>query len=73
MSKSYNIGDPVRWKWGSSWAAGKVVERFTDDVTRTIKATEVKRRASSDEPAYLVEQDDGGRALKSHSELQKKS
>lgn len=48
-------------------------ESFTEEVTRTIKGKEIKRKASKDEPAYLVEQEDGGRALKSHSELRKAS
>jgi hypothetical protein len=48
-----------------------VTERFTEKVTRTIDGTEVTRNASADEPAYLVEQDDGGHVLKSGSELSK--
>ncbi|WP_417310445.1 HVA1 family protein [Devosia sp.] len=37
-----------------------------------MKGTEVKRKASADEPAYLVKQSDGDRALKSESELKPK-
>ena len=66
-------GTKVRWKWGAHDAEGKVAESFTGDVTRTIKGEAVKRKASKDEPAYLVEQEDGGRVLKSHSELEKAS
>ena len=71
MSKAYNVGTEVEWEWGSGSATGKVTESFTEKVTRTIKGNEVTRNASSDEPAYLVEQDDGDRVLKSHSELSK--
>lgn len=71
MSKQYSTGDKVRWKWGDGWGEGRVTERFTSSVTRTIDGTEVKRDASEDEPAYLIEQDDGDKVLKSHSELQK--
>ena len=46
-------------------------ESFTEDVERTIKGNKVKREATSDEPAYLIEQDDGDRVLKSHSEVKK--
>ena len=64
-------GTKVEWKWGGNTAEGKVKESFEKPVQRTIKGTKVKRNASKEEPAYLVEQEDGGRALKSGSELHK--
>lgn len=67
----YDIGDHVRWSWGSGTAEGTITERFTDSVTRTIKEAEVTRDASDEEPAYLIEQEDGDRVLKSHSELER--
>ena len=66
---AFRKGSKVSWKWGSNTASGKIVERFTKTVTRTIKGTEVKREASTKEPAYLIEQDDGDKVLKSRSEL----
>ncbi|WP_420452153.1 DUF2945 domain-containing protein [Ilumatobacter sp.] len=69
MSYDIHIGDTVSWNWGDSTASGEVTERFTEKVTRTIKGTEVTRDASEDEPAYLIEQEDGDRVLKSSSEL----
>ncbi len=48
---------------------GDVAEIFTEKVTKTIKGKRVTRNASREEPAYLVTQEDGGRALKSASEL----
>lgn len=71
MSKSFRIGDKVSWKWGRGTAEGKITERFTDAVTRKIKGAEVTRNASADEPAFLIEQKDGDRVLKSASELDK--
>ena len=68
---SYSKGDKVQWTWGNGTGTGTVQETFTDRVTRTIKGTEVTRDASDDEPAYLVEQEDGDRVLKSESELSK--
>lgn len=65
----FKIGDKVSWDWGSGTGTGKVVERFRQDVTKTIKGTEVKRNASADDPAFLVEQADGDQVLKSGSEL----
>ena len=66
-------GAEVQWKWGSGTATGKVTESFTDRVTRKIAGKEITRDADADNPAYLVEQEDGSRALKSHSELTKRS
>ena len=70
MSGQYSEGDKVKWKWGNGWAEGKVVRRYTDKVTLTIKGTDVTREASNDEPAYKIEQEDGGEVLKSGSELE---
>ncbi|MEL7240067.1 MAG: DUF2945 domain-containing protein [Planctomycetota bacterium] len=67
----YNKGDKVQWDWGNGTAKGEITEVFTEDVERTIKGNDVKRNASSDEPAYMIEQDDGDRVLKSHSEVKK--
>lgn len=69
MASGYRQGDRVRWKWGQHWAYGRVEERFTDRVSREIKGSEVTRNATEDEPAYLIEQEDGDRILKSQSEL----
>jgi hypothetical protein len=66
-------GQYVEWNWGNGTGTGKVVERFEDDVTRTIKGSEITRTASKDCPAFLIEQDDGDRVLKSASELSPKS
>ena len=71
MATGYNVGTKVKWKWGAGWASGKVEERFTDKVSRTIEGNKVTREASDDEPAYLIEQEDGDRVLKSHSEVEK--
>jgi len=66
---AFRKGSKVLWTWGAHEAQGKIIERFTTRVTRTIKGTEVTREASRKEPAYLIEQDDGDRVLKSRSEL----
>ena len=71
MLKPLNKNTKVKWSWGSGTATGKVRESFTEDVTRTIKGTEVTRNASTDKPAYIIEQEDGDRVLKSHSEIEK--
>ena len=69
----YSKGTQVEWDWGSGTAKGKVETVHTQKVTRTIKGSEVTRNASDDEPAYTIEQEDGDRVLKSHSEVRKAS
>ena len=66
-----NVGDEVEWNWGNGTGTGKVTERFTEKVTRTIDGNEVTRNASDDDPAFMIEQDDGDRVIKSGSELSK--
>ncbi|WP_265501370.1 hypervirulence associated TUDOR domain-containing protein [Paracoccus beibuensis] len=67
----FRKGTKVEWNWSGSTATGKITEVFTDDVERTIKGSKIKRKASKDEPAYMIEQDDGDRVLKSRSELKR--
>lgn len=70
MANHHSEGSKVKWKWGSGFGYGKVVEIFTEKVTRTISGTEVTRNASSDDPAYIIEQEDGDRVLKLNSEVE---
>ena len=69
MSGHFSKGDKVSWAWGAHRAHGEVAERFERRVQRTIKGEKIVRNASREEPAYLVTQQDGNRALKSASEL----
>jgi hypothetical protein len=64
-------GTKVSWSWGNGTGTGKVVERFTGDVSRKIKGSEVTRHASADEPAFLIRQDDGDEVLKSITEIER--
>lgn len=68
---SFRKGTKVRWKWGKGEGEGKIAERFTEDVERAIEGSNITRKASKDEPAYLIEQVDGGKVLKSQSEITK--
>jgi hypothetical protein len=69
VAGNFSKGDKVSWTWGAHAAHGRVAERFERRVQRTIKGERIVRNGSKSEPAYLVAQDDGGRALKSQSEL----
>ena len=62
-------GAEVEWNWAQGKASGRISETFTRDVERRIKGKRIKRKASEEESAYLIEQADGDRVLKSHSEL----
>ncbi|MGR3409489.1 MAG: hypervirulence associated TUDOR domain-containing protein [Paracoccus sp. (in: a-proteobacteria)] len=67
----FRKGTKVEWNWSGSTATGKITEIFTDDVERTIKDSKIKRKASKDDPAYMIEQEDGDRVLKSKSEIKR--
>ncbi len=73
MSQKFRVGQYVQWNYGSGTAKGKVKESYKEKITKTIKGNSVTRNATEDEPAYLVEQDDGDQVLKSESELSKPS
>ena len=64
-------GSRVSWTWGSGTATGKIVEVHRAKVTRTIKGSEITRNGTQDDPAYLIEQDDGSQVLKSRSEVER--
>jgi hypothetical protein len=70
---SIRKGSKVTWKWGSSTAEGKVAEVHREKVTRQIKGEKITRDGSKDDPAYLIEQEDGGKVLKLRSEVKAKS
>lgn len=62
-------GDKVHWNWGKSQAEGTIEEKSEKTVTKKIKGTEVKRKGSKEEPAYIIEQQNGTKVVKSESEL----
>jgi hypothetical protein len=70
MAQEFRKNQHVRWNHGAHTAHGQIHEVFKEKVTRTIKGSEITRNATEEEPAYLVVQDDGDKALKSQSELQ---
>ena len=42
---------------------------YTESETKTLQGSEITRHGDDDNPAYLIEQDDGDRVLKLDSEL----
>lgn len=71
MTDAYQTNTKVQWNWGNGTADGYVRGVFREKTTRTIKDSEVTRDATDDNPAYLIEQDDGDEVLKLHSEVRK--
>jgi len=68
---SIRTGTEVTWKWGTSTASGKVVEVHHEKVTRQIEGEQITRNGSDENPAYVIEQDDGTTVLKLRSEVDK--
>ena len=71
-SNSFQTNQDVQWNWGNGTATGQIKERFEREVTRTLQGSEVTRDGDSDNPAYLIRQDDGDEVLKLGSELEAK-
>ena len=68
---SFSRGAKVKWNWGSGEANGKIADKFERRVQRTLKGSKIVRNGSKENPAYLIEQDDGDQVLKLGSELEK--
>ena len=60
-------GDKVSWKSHGGTAHGKVVKKQTSDT----KIKDHTVRASKDDPQYIVESDNGGKAAHKASALKK--
>ena len=67
----YDTGTRVSWRWGAYTARGRIASVFENDVTRNVRATQASGQAPTTEAAYMIEQEDGARVLRSHSELSK--
>jgi hypothetical protein len=68
-SDSFQTGQYVKWNWGNGEGHGQIEERFEREVTRTLQGSEITKKGDSENPAYLVKQEDGNRVLKRGSEL----
>ena len=67
--KQIREGSPVSWDWGQGTAEGKVKEIHRETITKKINGSEVTRKGTEDNPAYLIKQEDGTKVLKLRSEL----
>ena len=64
------VGDKVRWHWGSGTATGTVREVHDGKLTRKLKGSEITRNGTREDPALMIEQEDGDRVLKLASEVE---
>ena len=71
IQKMIKTGTQVKWNWGNGTAEGKVIETYTQKVTKTIKGNEVTRNGESGNKALYIEQEDGSKVLKSESEVER--
>jgi len=70
MSNIYKKGSRVFWKWGRGKIVGIIEEVYLEPVERKIKNTAIKRKASKDNPAYYIKEENKDTyVLKLHSEL----
>lgn len=63
-------GSRVSWTWGNGTGEGKVVEIHREKVSRTIRGEEISRNGTDDNPAYVIDSDNGDKVLKLKSELE---
>lgn len=68
---SIRKGTTVTWKWGKNEAEGTVTEVHHEKVTRKSKGKEITRNGTDDDPAYVIEQEDGTTVLKLQSEVER--
>jgi DUF2945 family protein len=64
-------GTTVAWTWGEHRAEGKVVELHHETVSRTLGGSEITRHGSDDDPALVIQQEDGAVVLKLRSEVER--
>lgn len=69
-NKIWAVGSDVQWKWMGRLIDGQVIEIYFESVAKNIKGKVIKRNASKENPAYLLQSEAGNYALKLHSELQ---
>ncbi|MEX0929266.1 MAG: DUF2945 domain-containing protein [Balneolales bacterium] len=71
MRIAFHYGTEVEWDWGNSKATGEIIRSFTSEVIRYFKGNQIIRKASQNDPAYLINLKNGDRVLKLHSEVRR--
>jgi len=63
-------GTKVSWKYGTGMATGKIEEVHKEPITRKLKGHAVTRHGTAENPAFVIVQPNGDRAVKLKSEVQ---
>jgi len=67
---SLSIGTTVAWRTTSGTVEGVVMGIHPRPVVRRVKGVRLARLGTPEDPAYEIEQTDGSRVLRLHSELE---
>ncbi len=70
MSRLFAKETFVKWVWGQGYGKGKIVDHYKETVHKVLQGSEITRHGTADNPAYLIQQENGPQVLKLHSELQ---
>jgi hypothetical protein len=62
-------GDVVTWNWGDGTAEGEISSVSFEKTSIQVEDSEITRNGTPDNPAIIIEQDDGARILKLLSEV----
>lgn len=65
------VGSRVKWQLGSDVTEGKVIETYTDEITKTLRGSVITRKGRKNNKALLIEQFDGTKVLKLEEEVEK--
>ena len=69
MPKVLTKGTKVEWSHGKGHGHGVIMEHYKDDVHKVLQGSKITRNGTPDNPAYLIEQENGHQVLKLQSEL----
>jgi metal-dependent hydrolase (beta-lactamase superfamily II) len=64
-------GTDVRWNWGNGTATGTVQDVRHEKTSIQSKGETITRDGTDDDPALIIEQEDGTRVLKLSSEVER--
>ena len=67
--ESYQKGQWVVWSWGQGQAEGTIQEYYDHTIHKVIQGTRVTRHGTPENPAYLIQRDNGLHTLRLHTEL----
>ncbi len=64
-------GGTLKWKWRAGGAHGKVLESFSEKVTKMIKGESITRKGEPNNKALSIDLGDGDKVLKLEQEVEK--